>query len=84
MFEIVGDNASFQFDEVLIIDHMHGYEQEKLSYRVKTIVMYNGSHYNCVSYDSLSQQYMFIDDEKVTPIELKFSGNIRCLIYELV
>lgn len=84
LFEIVGSGDSFKFDEILVIDHTHGDEYTKLSYRLKTVVIYNGSHYTCISYDSLAQRYVFIDDERTVPIELNTSIRVRCLLYEVI
>ena len=84
LFEIVGDADSFHFDEILVIDHTHGNEYAKLSYRLKTVVIYNGSHYTCISYDSLARNYVFIDDDKTFPIQLTTSIRVRCLLYEVI
>ena len=84
LFEIVGSGDSLKFDEILVIDHNHGDEYTKLSYRLKTVVIYNGFHYTCISYDSLAQCYVFIDDERTIPIQLNTSIRVRCLLYEVI
>ena len=84
MFEIIGRNNPFRFDEVLVIQHTHGHENENITYRLKTLFLYNGSHYHCIAYDALLQKYAWIDDERVTLVGLNFNDSLRLIVYEAV
>ena len=84
MFEIIGRSEEFRFDEILIIQHTHGQENDNITYRLKTLFLYSGSHYNCISYDPVAKIYFIIDDENVSPVSLSSNVSLRFLIYEVV
>lgn len=84
MFEIIGRSEDFRFDEILIIQHTHGQENENITYRLKTLFLYNGSHYNCITYDPVPKIYFLIDDENVAPVSLSSNASLRFLVYEVV
>ena len=82
IFEIIGTNSLFSLDDNFITDHVHGHNRTQILYKLKSAVMYTGGHYNCLVFDSIAKEYMFIDDEHRQKTELKNHKSFRYIIYE--
>ena len=84
LFECMDTTSSFKIEESFTITHLHGNEHRLLTYRLKTIGLYSGNHYNCICYDRKSSSFVLIDDEKISSIDIQPSLHVRFLAYERI
>ena len=72
----------------MTINHVHAGTTYEFVYMLRSVILYNGSHYTCIvtlGNEPTRMHGFFIDDERTVPImdwnEIVIRGP-RCLVYE--